>query len=633
MLKFYKFLLSTILFLLPSSVHAEEIRCIADFVSTEFSESGEPLRTIFEGKVKVIAEKIVIECDKAIYDHIQNQLTIDSGVKFSQREFSLYSTALNYNFSSQTGYFTQGRFYYKEFYGRAGFVQKEKDKISADTCILTTCDLEKPHYHLSCAKIHLTEEKLTLKDLKVYLGRVPVFYFPKYSYSVKMREPLFSISGGYKTELGNGISLIFNNTSGKDGIKMEEKIDLGLQGIGAGIIIQDVTVPDTTSSIKKFHAYSFKRYGKLDFSYGFIGEFQNEFNNRQNVIADWRWMKDNKFFRRHLYDEYLEKSKNPNNFSYSRPAGNGILNVRIIDSAHENFLSPARIPEIEIVFPSIKYKGLLSSFDLISSRFVDREGNELTRVFSEAEFETQLNAGPVKIAPFVRFRNIFYSSDEEDTNNLIFSPGMNMQFIARKLTGQSTIYFSPSLSVYANYPSKKETNFSFDAIDSNPDGFFSSFNLAWDFWHRGSRRGNITMMNLYDISRTQFSDSIVMWNFSPDRKWSFYGQERFNFSKGGIREMTNSVIFNEKDTYFGIGNSYLSGYFDGISAFFSKKKEAWEYGFSLNYDIKKDKFTSQRYYIRKKIHCLTVGITYSRTSTAYVGIYIVPSFSTRAGIQ
>lgn len=626
MSKFYNYLIATIFLILPCLLYAEDIRCTADYVSSEFSETGEPVKTIFEGNVKVIYGNITIESEKAIFDHKSNQLIIDNGVRLSQDKFSVSSGQLTYDFNLGSGDFINSKFYYDPFYGRAGIVWKKRDEICADTCVLTTCDKEKPHYYLSCAKIKLTQEKITIKNLKIYLGKVPVFYFPGYTYDIKMRKPVFLISGGYKTELGNSLSLIFNNALVKNtSIEMQEKIDIGLQGIGAGLTIQDSTLPDTTSSIKKFHSYAFKKYGNSDLSYGFISEFQNEFAKRQNVILDWRWMKDNKFFRKHLYDEYIEKSKNPNYFSYSRPAGNGIFSVRIIDSAHEEFISLARIPEIEFSIPAVKTGRFLSSFDIMPSRFVDRDGNEWTRIFSEAELEMPLSAGFMKITPFIKLRNIFYMAENEDFNNFIFSPGVNFQFLAGRFSEKSAVYFSPSFSIYANYPSEKQTNFSFDLRDFNPDGIFSSLNLAWDFWHRGNRYGNIVLTNLYDATRTQFSDSILTWNFNPDRRWSIYGQERFNFSKGGIREMTNCVVFKEKDIHLGIGNSYLSGYFDGISVFCNKKKGIWEFGFSVNYDIRKNSFTSQKYYIRKQFHCLTAGIMYSKTSTTYVGIFLMPS--------
>ncbi|MCM8816667.1 MAG: hypothetical protein NC913_04055 [Candidatus Omnitrophica bacterium] len=624
MLRFYKHLIATIFLSLPCFGLAEEILCTSDSVITEISETGSALKTIFEGNVKVISANVTIECEKAVLDHTLNQLTVDATIRLTQDKFYLSSDRLIYDFNSESGSFINGKFYFEPFYGKAKIVEKKQDQIFADTCILTTCDRENPHYHLYCLSIKLTEEKVSLKNLKIYLGKVPIFYFPTYSYNIKTKKPLFLFSGGYKTELGDGISLIFNNT-GKN-VEIQERIDLGLQGLGAGLVLQDSTTPDTTSSVKKFHAYLFKRYGGFEPSYGFIGEYQNEFARKQNLIIDWRWMRDNKFFRRHLYDQYLEKSKNPNYISYSRPVGKGIFNARIIDSAREEFLSPARIPEIEFFLPSMRTGNFLTSLDIISSRFIDKDGNEWLRFFSEAELEMPFNASFLKITPFLRFKDIYYSAEDENVNNFIFSPGLNMQLLAGRFTKKSKTYFSPSFSVYANYPSEKEPGFSFDLRDFNPDGIFSSLNLTWDFWHNGYQAGNITLLNLYDTTRTRFSDSILMWNFKPDRRWSLYGQERFNFSKGGMKEMTNCIVYNDKDVSFGFGHNYLVRYFDGVSGFLNKRKGIWEFGFSLNYDIKKEKFTTQRYYVRRQFHCLTAGIVYSRASTSYLGFFIMPSY-------
>ncbi len=623
---FFCFSFTTVLF-------AQEIKCTANNVSSEFSEDGLPVKTTLEGNVKISTNDIVISCERAVIDHVTGFLTIDHPLSFSQGNFSLTAGNLEYNINEGTGKFLDSKFYYPPFYGRAGIVEKTQDRIFAETCILTSCDKEKPHYHLSCRKIQLTKEKLSIKNLKLYFGSVPVFYFPGYSYNLKTKKPFLSISTGYKTEVGNGISVIFNNTLKNTNLDMQERIDIGTSGIGTGFTMNDSTAPDTTSSVKKFQSYIFKRYGSNDASYGYIAEFQQEFSNRQNVIADWRWMKTNEFFRKHLYDQYLEKSKNPNYLSYTKIAGESIFAARFIDNAHEDFLSPARIPEFEFSLPYLTMGNWLGSFGIVPARFVDTDGNEYTRVVADVEFDRPFSTMYTKITPFIRFRDIFYSQKQEDLNNFVFTPGINVSWLARKENKNgSAVYFSPSISIFSNVPSRKKTAFNFDFYDVNPDGTFSNFQFCWDFWRNGKRAGNVTAMNFYDIGRNKFEDSIVLWSFDVGRKWALDGQERVNFSDGGIREMANTVVFRDKGVQIGCGNRYISGNFDGITAFFDKKAGKWEYGFSVDYDMKKGKFTSQRFYLQKQIHCLTVGITYSKTSTTSIGIFIAPSVFTGSRI-
>ncbi|HXK45297.1 MAG TPA: hypothetical protein PL060_05015, partial [bacterium] len=365
----------------------------------------------------------------------------------------------------------------------------------------------------------------------------------------------------------------------------------------------------------------------------FVAEFQQEFSDRQNVIVDWRWMKTSQFFRRYLYDRYLEKSKNPNYFSYTKIAGESIFAARFIDNAREDFLSPARIPEFEFALPYLTMGNWLGSFGIVPARFVDTDGNEYTRVVADVEFDRPFSTMYTKITPFIRFRDIFYSQKQEDLNNFVFTPGINFRWLAeRESKNGYSVYFSPSISIFSNFPTRKKTGFNYDFYDSNPDRTFSNFELSWDFWHDGKHSGSITAMNLYDICKNEFSDSIILWSVEPGKKWLLYGQERINFSNGGVREMSNTVVFRDKDIQVGLGNRYISGYFDGITAFFDRKSGNWEYGFSLDYDTKESKFTNQRYYLYKKIHCLTVGLMYSKTSTTSVGIFIAPSIFTGSRI-
>ncbi|MCM8822765.1 MAG: hypothetical protein NC831_08190 [Candidatus Omnitrophica bacterium] len=626
MSKFKIFFLGAAFIFLNVVFAAQNIECTASSVDTELSDDGEAIKTVFEGNVRVVINDIAIECERAIIDHKLNLLTIDTGLKFFWQDISISSERVSYNFQSEKGEFNKTKFVYAPFFGKSDIVKKETDTISMNSCMLTTCDAETPHYHLFCGSVRLSQEKFIIRNLKIYLGRVPVFYFPGYSYNLKTRKPPFSISVGYETELGNGISLILNNTFEKKRIDVQERIDFGTQGIGAGITIQDSTLPDTTSSVKKFQSYGFQKFNGDGASFGFIAEFQNEFANKQNVVIDWRWMKDNNFFRRRMYDRYLAKSKNPNYFSYSRPLAEGLFEFGFIDSAREDFLSPARIPELEFSFPYISSGRFLGSFHFAPARFVDVSGNEFSRILAEAEFGLPSNVGYGKVSPFIRFRNIFYSQNDENINNFIFSPGINVQFLARKGDNNSdAVYFSPSFSIFSNFPSEKKTDRFFDFYDINPDGIFSELNLVWDFWRKGVRIGNITFNNHYDAKRTRFEDSFLMWNFNPGERWSFHGQERLNFSDGGIKEMINMVMFQDNDLRVGIGNRSLSGLFDGFSFLFNKRNKNWEFGMSLNYDFKNDKFTSQRFYLQRQFHCLTAKIMYSKTSTTSIGFVIIPS--------
>jgi hypothetical protein len=136
-------------------------------------------------------------------------------------------------------------------------------------------------------------------------------------------------------------------------------------------------------------------------------------------------------------------------------------------------------------------------------------------------------------------------------------------------------------------------------------------------------------MIFYDIEETEFEDSIFMLDFAQNKQWSFHCQERFNPSNGGIKEMNNTVIFKKGNTQVGVGNKYLSGYFEGITGSFNKIYGNWEFDASLDYDRKKSKFTSQHYTIQKQVHCLIVGIRFSKNSSTSVGFFVMPAFLAR----
>ncbi|OQB74682.1 MAG: LPS-assembly protein LptD [candidate division TA06 bacterium ADurb.Bin131] len=631
MLKFFNvcFLLASLL--LTYILYAAEFECTADNVSTLFTESGEPYITTLEGNIKIVSADAIIECNKAVINHISGDIEIETGLTLSQGNLKITSTHSTYNMQTDFGTFTNNKFSYIPFYGRSELVKKEKDGINAKGCILTTCDRENPHYHLFCDSVQISPDKISIKGLKIYFGNKPIFYFPGYSYNLRTKKPPFQISSGHKTEIGNGLSLIFNNTSKDSKFDISEKITIGTDGLGAGIKIADGTASETQPSKGSFSSYAFKKYSGSndDLYYGFLGEFHNEFSNKQNIIVDWRWMKSEWFFRKHLYDSFIEKSRNPNYLSYTKIIGEGAFSVNIIDDAQEDFLSAKKIPEIEFSLPYINMGKWLGSFQFIPTRFVDDKGNEYSRVMSDIEFDRPISAGFSKITPFVRFRNAYYVQDQDEMNNFISSAGFNLKLLALSQEKNNSVYFSPTFSIFSNFVSEKNIPFSSDLYDFNPDGTFTSINLSWDFWKNNIHKGNITSMIFYDIEETEFEDSIFMLDFAQNKQWSFHCQERFNPSNGGIKEMNNTVIFKKGNTQVGVGNKYLSGYFEGITGSFNKIYGNWEFDASLDYDRKKSKFTSQHYTIQKQVHCLIVGIRFSKNSSTSVGFFVMPAFLAR----
>jgi len=607
-------------------VYAENFECIADRVLTSFSENGQPLITTLEGNIKIVSDNnITIKCNKAIINHISGEIQVETDLIFSRDNLNITSGNLTYNMQKHSGVFVKNRFFYAPFYGSSETIKTEENKMIARNSMITTCDKENPHYRFFCDDIQISSDNVAMKGLKIYLGNTPIFYLPGYSYNIKTKKSPFQLSSGYKTELGNGITFSFNNSSKDSKLNISKKLEIGTKGLGAGIKIEDNTTYDTHAFKNNLSSYGFKKYEDSGMDYGFLGEFQHEFHNRQNIIIDWRWMKNEEFFKDHLYDDFLKKSKNPNYFSYTKILGQGSFGINIVDNAEEDFLSPEQIPEIEFSIPYVPMGDWFGSFQISPTKFIDASGNEYSRITSDMEFDRPFIAGYSKITPFIHFRNNYYIQQRDELNNFVSSAGVNVNFLTKKQNKDTTTFFSPTFSIFSNFPSEKRVLFSSDLYDFNPDGTFASMNLSWDFWKDNIHKGSLTSLIFYDIEESAFQDNIVMFDFALDKTWSFRCQERFNPSDGGMRQMSNTVLFKKNDVSIELGNRYLSGYFDGITAGFNRKFGDWEFGMSVDYDTKEEKFTYQRYLIQKQIHCFTIGIRYSKDSTTSIGFFVMPS--------
>ncbi|HPC30076.1 MAG TPA: hypothetical protein PLI50_07650, partial [bacterium] len=167
MLKFFNVCFLLVSLLLTYILYAAEFECTADNVSTLFTESGEPYITTLEGNIKIVSADAIIECNKAVINHISGDIEIETGLTLSQGNLKITSTHSTYNMQTDFGTFTNNKFSYIPFYGRSELVKKEKDGINAKGCILTTCDRENPHYHLFCDSVQISPDKISIKGLKI----------------------------------------------------------------------------------------------------------------------------------------------------------------------------------------------------------------------------------------------------------------------------------------------------------------------------------------------------------------------------------------------------------------------------------------------------------------------------------
>jgi lipopolysaccharide assembly outer membrane protein LptD (OstA) len=82
-------------------------------------------------------------------------------------------------------------------------LKKDGKKSEITDPVFTTCDMEKPHYRLQASSIYLYEgEKIECWNAVVYLGNIPVLYFPYFSQPLKGEKRPFDFKVGHNDTAG-----------------------------------------------------------------------------------------------------------------------------------------------------------------------------------------------------------------------------------------------------------------------------------------------------------------------------------------------------------------------------------------------------------------------------------------------
>ncbi|NOZ64535.1 MAG: LPS-assembly protein LptD [Caldiserica bacterium] len=145
-------------------------------------------RVVAKGKVKITFKDIVIQADEISFDIPRKNIQAKGNVFFKRGSDSFKAEEVVYNIKEKSGY-VKG---IKEGVSPPWFWKGEKiEKFTADEIILqkgefTTCDRAYPHYHFVASKITIyTDDRIEAWNVVMYLGKLPVFYFPYYQLPIK----------------------------------------------------------------------------------------------------------------------------------------------------------------------------------------------------------------------------------------------------------------------------------------------------------------------------------------------------------------------------------------------------------------------------------------------------------------
>jgi len=566
---------------------------------------------------------ILLSTDVVVY-HLSDENKIIRTIKTQDMSINLSSSIINmnspfvlydssasiiansgkYNYQDYYGEIDNGMVYMNKFIFRGKKIEISKDKYIYKNASVTTCDLDKPHYHISASRIYLIPGKhFFAYNTLFYLGKVPIFYFPVIYKPLGEGTPVISqFYPGYDER--NGFYIKSNYIYKFDRYtKLKLFLDFfSKKGLGTGTEF-DYFKPDINKT--SFSFYRIREYGDKTDRWGinggswlslnklnFSGAKDLYFQGYFRLISDPSF--NNNFFR-----------SNPFAVSSDKQAGASLtyktMSTLTRISSYVNYTSTKNYegfeksyeaaPKIEFQTNPIKFKkipffntysiSLENSMD--NTPYYQKKGNASWNISQPVSIYKNISFYP----DFFYNQNIFFSTSSNNRDIFIGRYGADINLRYSFKNSDLDLKYYTLIRNKAN-TTKRDT----EAIDK---GIEERYLFSSLFFIRNSSN-YFRIYTKYDLKDYVFSKDFIERfypiNFEFYRKindFEFYLQESYSLTQGNKYIMLQLNTGNNKN-YFNMGIANYSNnkhkyILSNSMGFIPPILKSWQAEFKMNYSI------------------------------------------------
>ncbi len=427
-----------LLFLLP--VHADTKQPIV--------VNGERVEYLYEQKkiigkenVSIVYKDVILTCDTIEVQTDTKDAVAVGNVVLKQDGNVIRGHKIHYNFEKKKGTIIEAEARMKPWYGKGRrAVRVDEDEYAIERGHITTCNLPRPHYRVTARTVKFFEgDRIEVHHAVVFIGRIPVFYFPMFVHLLRDDRPRVTIVPGrnstwgfylltawryYLHEWSRGyIHLDWREEKGM-GYGLDYKYRLGYFGKGLArfyyihedeherTLEEEITRQDASRDrwrVQLRHKWS------IDADTLAVGEF--------NKISDELFLKD------YYFEEEFSAGKQPETYVSlikTRPDYNMSFFTRV--RTHDFFTVVERLPELKVNVKSQKlrntdfYYKSTTSYSMLQKKFDkalhNRPKLKANRLDTRHELSYLARAfNFLTIKPYTAVRETWYSEDINGREN------------------------------------------------------------------------------------------------------------------------------------------------------------------------------------------------------------------------
>ena len=619
-----------------------------------------------EGNVSVIYKDTKLTCKK-IKVNLQNQeAEAETDVRIEDKKGILYAEGAKYNFSLKTGGIINASLIAPPYYAEGKTVQKvSEDKYEIKNGYFTTCDFDHPHYLVSSNNIQIyPQDKVIIKKAKVQVGKLPLFYLPSYTHSLK--DPFMHVrlipgkSGDWGPYLLSAWRVSLTDSQmARVYLDYREKLGTA-EGFGLNYATHNLGKGDYKFYYTQEHPKKLPQESPAEFErYLVRWRHQWEIQPQTNAVLEFYKIQDTKriilgdnynFLKDYFYREYEKDSQPKTYLSLNHALPNSYLNLLIqkrINSwyTHQYLVPDEKLPQVSYSLPSFSlgvgnlYLKNHMEFANLLNNDISAQDDDVVRfdIYNELFYPSKFFI--FNIRPFVASRQTYYSKDK-DGNSLdprtVFYTGIDVSTkFYRFFNFYNGIFdingikhiITPNIKyLYNHKPTVPKSKLQvFDDLDTIERNHRMDFELINKFQtKRNDESVDFAVLKLntsYNLERNSavskgFSDFLIDLELVPFSWLRVESDANFDIPQKKFKIVNFDIVNNlGKGRSFGLGHRYeRKGGKELTSEFNWCFNPKWSMRIYERYQfakIKGEGLKEQEYGFSRDLHCWIMNFTYN----------------------
>jgi lipopolysaccharide export system protein LptA len=616
------------------------------------------------GDIEVIQLDRRLRGDKVVIRITDNVAEIEGNVVATRGADVVRGTRGMYDFEKQEGAFEDAQGFSEPWYVSAGEIKRETSgRYAVADGSLTTCNLPHPHYRIESGTVEvIPEERLVARDLVLYAGSFPIFYFPYYAHGLQDRPPV-EFTAGSQTDLGAYARLGYNLELTEDILLNPHIWGFTKSGVGGGLD-------------GRFRLFDGTGRGRFDTFY--ISD-QNEDNTdppgidkdrgkadlyyRQELPYDFttllqtEYVSDREFLKTYDFDDFSERELPETFFNIERTGEHSVASLLVRERLVDYTTDVERLPglRLELLEQEFRDTGFFASATNESAYLnVEPGGSESARNFTQARVAYPMRYDNwLSLVPFVEGDGTYYSKTltEEDEYRISGSAGLTAQSRFQKVYGSPIERYTalrhlivPTINYrYRPTPDDEPEDLpQFDSVDLIDRENLLEVELK-NYVQAKRPNGRRTELLQYNVTTgLEFDDDAdtlatleneVLIHPVPNWEWAFKALNDFRDERR--TDLVSTVLRYSKAESFraSVGmiheDTVLKPYETQVVYSFSKAfGPLWRVGFQQRYDIDMEEMTYQDFWLWRDLHCweILLSVTDRREATTFMVLLNIKAF-------